>query len=153
LELIVQDNFRVPAQVMQFCGQWLYLAESDQSALPNAAQPEGQNNQLGISTVVGTRVWDVEGKFRVRLGPVTYAQFLDFMPSGDRLLPLCQLARMYAGAQFDFDVQVILLRDEVPRCQLGRTSAQPARLGWNTWLVSERYHCDAEDAVFRLPHV
>jgi type VI secretion system protein ImpH len=153
LEAIIQDYFHVPTEVMQFCGQWLYLAESDQSALPSAAQPDGQNAQLGISTVVGTRVWDVEGKFRLRLGPVRYDEFLEFMPSGNRLLPLSQLARLYAGAQFDFDVQVVLLRDEVPLCQLGNSASAPARLGWNTWIFSDRYHRNAEDAVFRLPHI
>ena len=43
------------------------------------------------------------------------------------------LVRLFVGQQHDFDVQLVLLRDEVP----GDTRAIPAltrRLGWNSWL-------------------
>jgi type VI secretion system protein ImpH len=103
---------------------------------------------LGASVVIGQRVWDVEGKFRVRLGPLDYAGFRRLMPSGDMLRPLCQIVRTYAGPQFEFDAQVVLRAAEVPCCRLGGDAADPSLLGWNTWVLSAAADHDAADAVF-----
>ena len=81
---MLADYFDVPVEVHQFLGQWLYLAEEDQSSLPSPRCPAGLNTQLGTNVVVGERMWDVEGKFRVRLGPIGYAQFRRLTPVGRR---------------------------------------------------------------------
>jgi len=148
LERMLVDYFALPVAISQFQGQWLYLSADDQSALPIAGRPFGLNNQLGRSVVIGERVWDVEGKFRARVGPLDYAGFRRLMPSGDTLGPLSQMMRTYAGPQFACDVQVVLLAAEVPRCRLGGDASDPARLGWNTWILSRTSDRDVSDAVF-----
>jgi len=117
LESLLGDYWGIPVSVEQFRGQWLYLSEDEQTALPTAERPRGLNCALGVNALVGTRVWNVQSMFRVRIGPVDYHQFREFMPIGKRLLPLCQMARLYAGVEFDFDVQVVLKKEEVPWCQ------------------------------------
>jgi len=112
-----------------------------------SSAPAGLGKRLGQDVVVGQRVWDVQSKFRVRLGPIGYRQFSGYMPSGDALRPICQLVRSYVGPQFDFDVQPVLRADEVPACRLGNP-ADPARLGWNTWVRSRPFERDVDDAVF-----
>jgi len=109
--------------------------------------PATPSKRLGQDVVVGQRVWDVQSKFRVRLGPIGYRQFCRFMPSGDALRPICQMVRSYAGVQFDFDVQPVLRAEEVPWCRLG-DRGDPARLGWNTWVRSRAFEHDVDDAVF-----
>jgi type VI secretion system protein ImpH len=152
LEGMLGDHFEVRARVDQFCGQWLYLQKKDQSRLPARRLTEGLNNAVGVDVVVGERVRNVEAKFRVRLGPLTYRRFLEFTPMGKQLRPLCQFVRMFVGAEYDFDVQPVLLAAEVPECRLpsapGSDSSVPPRLGWNTWLISRRPARDARDAVF-----
>jgi type VI secretion system protein ImpH len=147
LERILADYFGLPVAIRQFQGQWLYLSADDQSALPQSGRPQGLNNQLGRSVVIGQRVWDVEGKFRARVGPLNYAGFRRLLPSGDTLRPLSQMMRTYAGPQFACDVQVVLLAAEVPRCRLGG-DGDPARLGWNTWVFSQTVERDVSDTVF-----
>lgn len=149
LELMLGNYFEMPVQVKQFYGQWLYLRAEDWSLLPTAASPQGMNCRLGRDVVVGERVWDVESKFRVRLGPVSYAQFRRFFPSGDALRPLCQLVRTYVGPHLDFDVQPVLLGAEVPWCRLGG-DGDVSRLGWNTWIRSHAFDRHVDDAVFSL---
>ena len=90
----------------------------------------------------------IEQKFRLRLGPVGYKRFRRLMPSGDLLAPLCQFVRMYAHAEFDFDVEVVLKRDEVPDCRLGEGGIDPSLLGWNTWISSNPFLQDVSDGVF-----
>ena len=150
LEVMLADYFEQPVRVLQFHGQWLYLSRDDQSALPNAELPEGLNCQMGRNVIIGERVWDVEGKFRVRLGPLGFEDFRRFMPSGDALLPLGQMIRAYGGPQFDFDVQPVLKAAEAPWCQLGGDGASPARLGWNTWVRCKEFVNDVDDAVFSI---
>ena len=99
--------------------------------------------------MAGQRVWDVQSKFRLRVGPIGYEEFRRLMPSGDRLLPLCQFVRTYAGPEWDFDVQLVLRRREVPECRLDGN----ARLGWNIWVRSGEFQRDVDDAVFRLANV
>jgi type VI secretion system protein ImpH len=152
LEGIVGEYFGFDLQVKQFQGQWLTLATHDQSALPNAMEPRGLNCELGVNAIAGERVWDVQSKFRHRIGPVGYREFCRLMPSGDMLRPLCQLTRTYAGPQFDFDVQPILKAEEIPWCRIGGGEAS-ARLGWNTWIRSGAMHKDADDVIFRLEDV
>ncbi|MCC6126406.1 MAG: type VI secretion system baseplate subunit TssG [Pirellulales bacterium] len=148
LEGMLADYFELAVGVRQFLGQWLYLSRDDQSALPSAELPEGLNCQLGRNVIVGERVWDIEGKFRVRVGPLGIDDFRRFMPDGDALSPLGQMIRSYAGPQFEFDVQPVLKAAEVPWCRLGGEGASPARLGWNTWIRCNEFEEDADDAVF-----
>ncbi len=148
LEIMLADYLDLPVEVRQFQGQWLYLSPEDRSLLPGGAGGPGQNNALGKSVVIGERVWDVQSRFRVRVGPLDYAGFRRFLPDGDRTRPLCELVRAYAGPQWDFDLQPVLRAAEVPWCRLGGDGADASRLGWNTWVRSRPLDHDASDAVF-----
>jgi type VI secretion system protein ImpH len=150
LECLLQDYFELATRVEQFQGQWLYLHVEDCSRTPSADLPEGVNCQLGVNLIVGSRVWDVQSKLRIKLGPLDYAEFRRFMPTGDALRPICQLTRSYVGPEFDFDVHPILKGPEVPWCRLGADPAGGAHLGWNTWVRSAPFQQDVTDAVFVL---
>lgn len=148
LEWLLSDYFDRTVTVRQFQGQWLYLDPDDRSLMPSADYPQGRNNQLGANMVVGERVWDVQSKFRLRIGPLTYDQFRSFMPNGDALRPLVQMTRSYVGPQFDFDVQPVLLPKAVPWCRLGSADGGGAFLGWNTWVRCNEFEHDVDSAVF-----
>jgi type VI secretion system protein ImpH len=149
LEALLGDFFQLPVRVQQFQGQWLRLDTANQSQLG----VEDGNCRPGVNLVAGERVWDVQTKFRVCLGPLRYAQFNAFLP--DRApIPerkafflLSQLVRLYAGPELDFDVQLLLQAEEVPECRLDEAAGGP-RLGWNTWLRSRALARDAGDAIF-----
>jgi type VI secretion system protein ImpH len=153
LQDVLEDYFGVPAEVKQLQGQWLRLDPDDRSALPGPALPEGLNVQLGVNVVVGDRCWDVQGKFRLRVGPLRYAAFRRLMPDGDALRPLAQMARTFAGAEFDFDVQLVLEPAEVPACRLGGDAGAGSYLGWNAWVRGEELTRPVDDAVFALESV
>jgi type VI secretion system protein ImpH len=146
LEALLSDYFGLPIAVRQFQGQWLALERADQTCL-------GAHGRVGVDAVAGSRVWDVQSGFRIRLGPIRLNRFEEFLP--DRapapgrksLFLLAQLARLYVGPDLDFDVQLVLDATEVPACVLGGAGFG-ARLGWNTWLISRRRQQDADDAVF-----
>lgn len=148
LERMVADYFDLTVEIVQFQGQWLYLSDEDQTRMPSPRQREGQNNRLGHGALVGDRVWGVENKFRIRLGPLSYDQFRRFLPDGDQLVLLGQLVRSYVGPDFDFDAQLLLRKAEVPLCRLDAGGTGGSRLGWDMWMYNEAPARDAEDAVF-----
>lgn len=149
LEQVLGDYFGITVEVRQFQGQWLYLSPQDCSQMSGIG---GANNELGRTTVVGHRVWDVQSRFRIRTGPLKYQQFQRLTPNGDGLRSLCEVTRLYVGGEFEFDVQPVLLASEIPTCQLGSPADEP-RLGWNTFLSSGPQPADFDGAVFHLDDV
>jgi type VI secretion system protein ImpH len=153
LERLLEDYFELPIRVQELQGEWLYLEPEDLAEMPNRQCRQGRNNQLGRNCVAGVRVWDVQSKIRLRVGPLSYEQFRRLMPNGEDLRALCQMTRFYLGPNLGFDVQPILKAAEVPWCKLtSREGARPL-LGWNTWLHSRSVPKAAEDAVFSVPGV
>ncbi|MEL6106956.1 MAG: type VI secretion system baseplate subunit TssG [Planctomycetota bacterium] len=148
LRAMVADFLGLPAKVLSLFGQWLVLPYPERTRM---GVLDG-HCQLGFDTIVGERTWDPSSKFRVQVGPVTWNQFESLMPTGDALVRTCQLIRSYVGLELEFDLQVLLLAEEIPMCRFvsHETESQSAApyLGWNTWLCSEQPEMDSEDAVF-----
>jgi type VI secretion system protein ImpH len=152
LEAMLHDYFQLPVHIRQFLGQWLRLEAGDQTQL-------GSGGRLGVNTVAGSKVWDVQTKARVRLGPLGYRAYEEFLPDRTAVperkafFLLVHLVRLYVGRELDFDVQLVLRADEVPACRLVADGGLGPRLGWNTWLFCDRMARDAEDAVFEEEEV
>jgi type VI secretion system protein ImpH len=145
LEALLGDVFRLPVAVAQFVGHWLALAPSDRSTIGAA----GAHNALAVSMVLGARVWDEQGSIRVRLGPLSLAQFQSFLPGGPGFRHLTELVRLFVDAELDFDVQLVLKAGEVPDCRLSSDPARGARLGRFAWVKARPLGHDPDDAVFR----
>src|SRR6202022_1269440 len=66
LEAILADFFGIPTQIREFEGYWMKNPKENQCRL--GASPE--TGTLGISTIAGERKYEVQLKFRVRMGPM-----------------------------------------------------------------------------------
>ena len=141
IEAVLGDYFGVPARVEQFSGQWLKLDDESLTRLG------GANSRLGEETVVGTRVWDTQAKFRLRFGPLTLEQFKQFLPIGSAFNRAGDFARLLAGMEFDFDIQLTLKAEEVPGCAPASLGAQAPMLGWTTWLKTKDFTDDDSQVV------
>jgi type VI secretion system protein ImpH len=141
---IIQDFFGVPVNVKQFSGQWLHIDSESITKLGKA------NSELGITTLVGTRVWDNQSKFRINLGPLGYDQFVSFLPVGKANKPLTELIRFIAGTEFDYDVQLTMKAKEVPGSILTTRAKRKPRLGWTTWLKTRPFTKDDSQVVLNI---
>jgi len=135
LVAILRHFFRVPVKIEEFVGHWMALGPGERTHL----QPGGAC--LGRGAVLGGRVWDGQHKFRIHLGPLTLAQYRDFLPGSSLLRKLVDWVRLYLGFELDWDVRLALASNEVPPLSLdGRT-----QLGWTTWLGRRKAAGDADD--------
>lgn len=141
LELILSDYFKIKVKGRQFVGQWYELDEEQRTRI---GEKFGQNHVLGKgAVVVGTRVWDQQAKIEIRLGPLTYQQFLNLIPNGWGYRALCDLTRFYLGDTLDVSFRLILKGGEIPPPMLGM--ADEPRLGWTSWLTPDpRGACASE---------
>jgi type VI secretion system protein ImpH len=141
IEAMLGDYFGVAARLEPFAGQWLELDEEGVTRLGVA------NSCLGESTVAGSRVWDVQSKFRIHFGPLSLEEFEALLPTGANYTPAISLGRMMAGPELDFDFRLVLKAAEVPDCVLGGT-ARP-KLGWTTWLKTMPLGRDDSQVLLR----
>ena len=147
LEQILRDYFDVPVQVEQFAGGWYRLDKSDQCSFQDR---DSYSEQLGVGVVVGDEIWDQTARVRIKIGPLSLAQYMEFLPTGSAFEPLRVLTRFFSNDEFDFEVQLILKREEVPRCEFGADEESAPRLGWTTWGKTKEMTRDVADTILRL---
>jgi type VI secretion system protein ImpH len=147
LRQLLEDYFDVPVEVEQFVGAWHALSADMQCRFSESG---AYSEQLGVGAVVGDEVWDQQSGVRIRLGPLSLEQYLDFLPDGAAHEPLRMLTRFFAGDAIDFEVQLVLKREEAPPCKLGEEGAAMPRLGWLTWARTAPLGHDPGDTILRL---
>lgn len=124
---IIGAFFDVKVELDQFIGSWLQLEPDDCWEL---GRPVG----LGQTSSIGNRVWSRASKFRLRIGPIDRDRYEKFLPGTPGWERLEAIVRSYAGDALDWDVQLILKGEEVPRSVLGGTT----RLGQTSWVEMKR---------------
>jgi type VI secretion system protein ImpH len=147
LEQILGDYFGWPVAVEEFAGQWLYLDAENRAELPRAGGA-GLNACLGRDAVIGNRVWDVQGKVRVVVGPVDADAFYSLLPGGAARKPLTDLVRLYLGLEFDAEIRVVLKPAAVPWAQLTHDEDRGPRLGRTAWVRTHDFGRPVTDAAF-----
>lgn len=127
---ILRDHLSVPVAITQFVGRWMALSREDWTSLGN----HGSNNVLGTSVLLGETVWEAQSKFQVRIGPLSYQQYRQFLPGGSALESTRELARFISAPELEFEIQLSLSASEVPGCRLVTEGEGRTQLGWSTWL-------------------
>jgi len=138
LRAILQHFCRVPVEIEEFVGHWMILDGRERTFLGR------DSATLGSSAVAGGRVWDRQYKFRLRIGALTLGQYEAFLPGGTLIQKLVDWVRLYLTFELEWDVRLILRKDQVPPLTLGRSG----RLGWTTWLGERRAGTHADDLCF-----
>lgn len=139
LARIVSNFFRVSARIEQWQPHWMKLPLDSLTRLgrPNAT--------LGVTSVLGAKVWDCQSRFRIVIGPVGLAQFKRFLPGEGSLTRLKDWVRSFSGEELSCEMQLLLKRSEVPATVLGKAG----QLGWTSWLGTrpKDSHPDAADEL------
>lgn len=150
LKQILEDYFEVDVEVVQFLGFWRPLDPEMLCRLVDEDVEGSESTMLGGGAVAGDEVWDPQSAVRLRLGPLTLEKYLEFLPDGAAFPRLQAMCRFYAGQDIDFEIQLVLRREEAPKCQLGAVGAAAPRLGWLSWARRKPLVKDPDETMFRL---
>ena len=147
LRALLIDYFNVPVEIEQFVGRWHPIDKDTQCCFSDTG---ADSERLGFGTVVGDEIWDQQSGVRIRLGPLTLKQYLEFLPDGPAHRPLRALIRFFTGNELDCEVQLVLKKEEAPQCELGADSSTAPRLGWLTWARTAPMVRDPDNSILRI---
>jgi type VI secretion system protein ImpH len=147
LEQVIADYFEVAVEIEQFTGGWYGLDKATQCVMNGEESP---SLEMGAGAVVGDAVWDRQSRVRIRLGPMGIDRYHDFLPGGSAHKSLRAITRFFANQCLEFEVQLVLDRNEVPKVELDLDSKSPARLGWLSWAKTEPTTSEKDDTILIL---
>lgn len=139
LEAILQEYFEIPSELQTFVGHWMDLPPDSLCELGKTPQ----TGSLGVNTILGSRFYEGQLKFRLRLGPLKFKDYERLLPYGAAFERLCQWVLNYCGEHYFWDAQLVLEAGEVPGTQLGRAG----NLGWTSWLKTRPFTQAAADLI------
>ncbi|WP_248749994.1 type VI secretion system baseplate subunit TssG [Pseudomonas sp. MWU15-20650] len=117
-----------------FIEQWV---ERTVQVTPSQRNDLGRANcALGQDLVLGHRIADRSGKFRVHVLALGWQRFHDFLPTGKAYSPLCALVRLTMRDPLEYDLRLVLAQGEIRALHIGENNV--CRLGWTSWLGHEQ---------------
>lgn len=143
LEAILEEYFEIPTEVQTFQGRWMNLPADSLCELGGSTE----TGSLGLTTIVGSKMWDCQLSFRIKLGPMSLKDYERMLPGGEAFQRLKYWVLNYCGEHYFWDVQLVLRSDEVPEVKLG----EAGRLGWTTWTKTKPLPRDADDLILNPP--
>ncbi len=123
LERALSDYFELEFHIRPFVGYWLEIPAEARTRLTKASI-------LGSGATVGTRSWQCQNRFEIRVGPLRFAALQSFLPGTAAFTELAAIVRLFTNDEWSWQLRPTLIPGEAPRAALGRTS----RLGWTSWL-------------------
>jgi type VI secretion system protein ImpH len=145
LRQVLSDYFLVPVEIEQFVGAWYPIDQDSQCSMSDT---QDFSDQVGFGAVVGDEIFDQQSRVRIQIGPVTLSRYMEFLPGGDSYRHIRSLARFFTGREYDVEIQLFLLREEVPRCEL--IEEPGPQLGWTSWVKNKDFRRDPGDTILEL---
>jgi type VI secretion system protein ImpH len=139
LRNLIRGLFRVEVEIHEFIGSYLQLDAADRTAIGQ------KNSALGADILVGSSVFSVQDKIRIRIYAKNMAEYTQFLPTGGRCEPLADIVFFYIGDQLDWEIELAIPTRAVEPVRLSKFG----QLGWTSWVsprvaeAEEGYRCDA----------
>ena len=141
LVFLLNDYFNVPVKLEELLGDW---KEIDQNYLCSfGSSPEVSS--LGEGMVMGEKYWDCKKKFRIKLGPMSYEKYLEFLPGRAAFKHLVTWVKKFNHSNFEWDLQLVLEAEGVKPCGKGTL------MGYTGWMLSDKNSENREDLIIINP--
>lgn len=140
LNVALGDLFgEMGVRIEQFIGHWTLIEK------PLRNKMGIMNNMLGENLTIGRYVFDGSGRYKIVLGPLSYDEYLSFLPGGSRRPVLKGVVDTFTPGIHDVMLELHVRKEEAPRLRLG--SERPSVLGRTSWLGGQR----REEFVITVP--
>lgn len=140
---VLSEYFGQRVAVSQFIGAWYDVPSGQQSILG------GANAQLGMSALVGERVWQRDLRMRLTVGPLPRASFNAFLPGGAAAKALEKMLTMFTGMTLEYEIELVLRAADVEGVTLDEPRAG-GRLGWDSFLITGGEARDRADVRYEI---
>lgn len=137
---VLAGYFNLPVKLEPFIGRWFALPTENRTRLGLS------NAHLGAGAAMGERIWQRDLRMRLTLGPMTREQLSRFLPGGPGECALKELLTLLTGVSLEYEVRLSLRAADVRGVVL--TPCGGARLGWDSFLVTQRQREDRIDAGY-----
>jgi type VI secretion system protein ImpH len=143
LEAVLRHVTGLKLRVIEAEATWMAVPEDEQTRLGSPAFArfarlggDAFGGGLGStleSAMIGAAVLDVQHHFAIEVGPLSYAELLEFCGDGQTLRTVREMCHLVAGIEHRPVVRLRIAKADVPPMQLGAPTA-PAVLGRTSWL-------------------
>jgi type VI secretion system protein ImpH len=143
LEGMLAEYLRLPVRVQECVGEWLAVSHPERMRLSDP------NTGILGGSVLGERVWSVQHKIRIILGPVAVGDLLQYLPGSPSLERLRAAVLNYLGLEYAWDLQLLMRRSSLPALKLG----QFGHLGWSSWIAglgSSSAEAEVHDVIIEM---
>jgi type VI secretion system protein ImpH len=124
LRRMIAGLFDVKVEIDEFVGSWLAMDEGERSRLGAAG------SSLGRDCIVGSTVFSVLDKFRIRVFVEDFEQYGRFLPGAELSRQVADAVFLQLGDEFDWDMELAIPAGEARPVRLG----EGATLGWTSWM-------------------
>ncbi|HUI91546.1 MAG TPA: type VI secretion system baseplate subunit TssG [Chitinivibrionales bacterium] len=116
LRAMLADFFGgLPVALCEWQPRWVDIAD-----LPKL----GIDSRLGVTSMLGTKKWDVSGKFRVSIGPLPRVTFETFLRNSENIAAVKKLVNLFLNDPLEFDIEVKLESSELVPVILGQDNTR-----------------------------
>jgi type VI secretion system protein ImpH len=125
LRSMIAGLFGVSVEIDEFVGSWLSFEKRE------CTQLGAHQSRLGGDVILGSSVFSVNDKFRIRIFVKDIAQYERFLPGSDLARQVGDAVFLYLGEEFDWDMELAIPASEITPVRLGRG----AKVGWTSWMA------------------
>jgi len=133
IQKIVASHLNTTVKITENMHRLLPLEKIDQTRLGH------KDSCLGVDVVCGNFYHDCQSAFQIDIGPISYNEYIKLVQidNGRKHRSLIRLIQFIAGPEFEFDVNIYILKKEIPQIKLSKKQAPACLLGISTWLVKQ----------------
>jgi type VI secretion system protein ImpH len=129
LQTILRDAMRTETITIQpCCSQQIDIPDDQLNALGM------NNNTLGENSIIGDKVMDRMGTFRISIGPISKEELIQFLPGNKGYETIMRLTNIYLIDHFNVDIEIIV-QGEIKSVCLGDNQ-------WNSLGIWAWLNCD-----------
>ena len=119
IESLVAHAVGAPVKVEQFVERTLPVHRQDRTRLGR------RNSTLKGDALCGGKIRDAGSYFRVKIGPLSWQQYMVFIPGSRNLEMVQELVAYLAGIEYEFELHLVIRGQEIPALGLGTKPHSP----------------------------
>ena len=126
----LSQYFKTTFVIEEYYFQWMRIDQRDATRLGQNIASHEDSNRLGIGAMLGAHIPDCQHNFLLVVGPLSLAQYKQFLPRGSSFVRLVEWVRHFVGFEYSWHMRLTIDAKQVQPMRLGPYQ----KLGRDTWI-------------------